>query len=191
MKKEYKILLAASLLANFGGNLIGPFYAVYVKNIGGSILDIGYTTTIFSIGAGCFMILIGKISDKLNKELITIFGYLLYACGSLGYLIIQNPWQLFLLQVIFSFAVACLSAPLSSLYARYINKEQEGLQWGLDNGGTMIVVGLSVFIGTFIVNRWGFNLLFLSMFFIQLFGALFQGKLYLESRKTKASYNTE
>ena len=68
MRSEYKILLLAGLITNFGGNLIGPFYAVFVQKIGGSILDIGYTTTIFSIASGILMILMGKISDKLNKE---------------------------------------------------------------------------------------------------------------------------
>lgn len=185
MKSEYKILLLAGLITNFGGNLIGPFYAVFVQNIGGSILDIGYTTTIFSIASGILMIIMGKISDKLNKEIITIFGYILYAVGSLGYLLIHNSWQLFVLQIVFAVAVACLSAPLNALYAKYIKKEQEGMQWGLDNGGTMIVVGLAVFVGTYIVNQWGFKILFISMFSIQMLAALVQTQLYLQTRKNR------
>ncbi len=182
MRREYKILLLAGLIANLGGNLIGPFYAVFVEQIGGSILDIGYTTAVFSLAAGVLMIVIGKISDSLNKELITVIGYLLYALGSLGYLVIQNPWQLFLLQILFALAVACLSAPLNALYAQYIQKDNAGLQWGLDNGGTMIVVGFAVFIGTFIVNQWGFTTLFLLMFSIQVVAAFVQAKLFFESR---------
>ncbi|MFO7807204.1 MAG: hypothetical protein R6V40_02150 [Candidatus Moraniibacteriota bacterium] len=45
-------MLASSLLVNFGSNLIGPFYAVFVKNIGGTILDMGLTVTVFSILPG-------------------------------------------------------------------------------------------------------------------------------------------
>ena len=187
MKKEYKIILLAGLVANFGGNLIGPSYAVFVDDIGGSILDIGYTVTIFSIVAGLLMILVGKISDKINKELITIFGYLLYAVSSLGYLLIQSTWHLFILQIVIAVAVACLSAPLHALYAQYIEKKNEGFQWGLDNGGSMIVVGLAVFAGTLIVNHWGFTVLFISMFIIQLCAALIQTKLFIHSNKRGAN----
>lgn len=178
MKKEYKILLPASLIANFGDNLIGPFYAVFVAKIGGSILDIGYTITIYSVGAGILMILIGKISDKLNKELITVLGYSLFAIGSLGYLVISNPWQLFILQLVFALATACLAAPLNALYAQFIEKKNAGLQWGLDNGGTYIVVGLAILVGTFIINEFGFEVLFVTMFLIQSIAAIIQARLY-------------
>jgi len=166
MKKGYKILLIASLLANFGDNLIGPFYAVFVEKIGGTILDMGFTVTLFGFSTGCLMIIVGKMSDKLNKELITVLGYGFYALGSLLYLIISKPWQLFFLQIVFAVGTACLSAPLSSLFAKYIQKGKEGEQWGFEGGGTYLAIGLASFIGTLVVNQWGlefyFSLCFLS-----------------------------
>jgi len=153
MNNFYKTLLTATLLANFGDNLIGPFYAVFVEQIGGSILDMGYSVTVFSICTGILMIIVGKLSDKINKELITIAGYALYALGSILYLIISSPWQLFVLQIVFAFGTACLSAPLTALFAKYITKGKEGLQWGLEGGGSYIVVGLAVFFGTFIIHQ--------------------------------------
>ncbi|PJE58490.1 MAG: hypothetical protein COU81_00375, partial [Candidatus Portnoybacteria bacterium CG10_big_fil_rev_8_21_14_0_10_36_7] len=83
MNNGYKALLSATLLANFGDNLIGPFYAIFVEKIGGSILDMGYSVTVFSICTGILMIIVGRVSDKINKELITIVGYALYALGSI------------------------------------------------------------------------------------------------------------
>jgi len=185
MRKEYKILLTASLLVNFGDNLIGPFYAVFVEKIGGSILDIGYTTAVFTISAGILTIIIGKLSDKFNKELITIFGYLFFALGSLGYLIINNPWELFILQIVFALGTACLSAPLTALFAKFIDKKKEGLQWALNGGGSYIIVGIGVIIGTNIVNWWGFEILFFVMFIIQMIATLVQTRLYFETKKIK------
>lgn len=182
MEKGYKILLTASLLANFGDNLIGPFYAVFVERIGGSILDIGFTVTVFSICTGLLMIIAGKISDKLNKELITIFGYGLYALGSLLYLTISSPWQLFMLQIVFAFGTACLAAPLTALFARYIQKGKEGAQWGFESGGGYLAVGAASFIGALIVNQWGFKILFITMFAVQASAVLIQTRLYLETR---------
>lgn len=188
MNNTYKILLSATLLANFGDNLIGPFYAVFVEKIGGSILDMGYSITVFSICTGILMIIIGKISDKINKELITIAGYALYALGSILYLVISNPWQLFVLQVVFALGTACLSAPLTALFAKYIQKGKEGMQWGLEGGGSYIVVGISVFIGTLIVNQWGFKPLFLTMFLVQISATLVQTRLYFATKTNGISH---
>ena len=179
MKKTYKILLTASLLANFADNLIGPFYAVFVERIGGSILDIGFTVTVFGICTGILMIIIGKLSDKLNKELITVFGYGFYALGSLLYLFISSPLQLFGLQIVFALGTACLAAPLTALFARYIQKGKEGTQWGLEGGSAYIAVG------TLIISQFGFKSLFIIMFVIQILATLIQARLYFVSRKNK------
>ncbi|HAL50231.1 MAG: Permease of the major facilitator superfamily [Candidatus Uhrbacteria bacterium GW2011_GWD2_41_121] len=185
MNNGYKILLSASILANFGDNLIGPFYAVFVEKIGGSILDMGFTVTVFGICTGILMIIIGKLSDKLNKELVTVFGYGFFALGSLSYLIISSPWQLFILQVIFAIGTACLSAPLIALFAKYVQKEKEGEQWGLESGGSFIAVGIASFIGTLIVSQWGFEILFFTMFVIQISATIVQSRLYLIKRKNQ------
>lgn len=183
MKKEYKILLLASILANFGDNLIGPFYAVFVQEIGGTVLDIGFTVTVFAVCTGILMILVGKFSDKLNKELIAVFGYFLYAIGSLLYLAISSPWQLFGLQIIFAVGTACLTGPLTALFAKYIQKGKEGEQWGFEGGSSYIAVGMASFFGALIVNAWGFQVLFLIMFTIQIIATFVQLKLYFESKK--------
>lgn len=182
MRKEYKLLLIASYFANFGDNLIGPFYAVFVQKIGGTIADIGYTVTIFSIATGVLMIAVGKFSDKFNKELITVWGYALYAMGSVGYLIVTTPKQLFILQIIFAFGTAFLAAPLSSLFAKFIQKEKEGLQWGLEGGGSRIIVGCAVFSGTLVVKYFGFTALFFVMFLIQIVATGIQTRLYIKSK---------
>ncbi len=183
MKKGYKILLSASLMANFGDNLIGPFYAVFVEKIGGSILDIGFTVTVFSMCTGVLMMIVGKLSDRLNKELITIFGYGFYALGSLLYLTISSPWQLFFLQIVFAIGTACLSAPLTALFAKYIQKGKEGEQWGFEGGGAFLAVGVASFTGTLIVSQWGFKILFFAMFIVQISATLTQAQLYFATRK--------
>ncbi|MFC1787869.1 MFS transporter [Patescibacteria group bacterium] len=183
MNKQYKILLSASLLTSFADNLIGPFYAVFVERIGGDILDIGFTATVFSLSTGILIILIGKLSDKIKKELITTLGYLFFAIGSFGYLIISHPWQLFILQIVFALGTACLSAPLSALFAKFIQKGKEGFEWGLEGGGVYLAVGLAVFVGTLIVNYFGFKILFIAMFSIQVLATLIQTRILVTAKK--------
>ncbi|MFA6397659.1 MAG: MFS transporter [Candidatus Paceibacterota bacterium] len=183
MNKGYKILVTASLLSSLSEGLFGPFYAIYVENIGGSILDIGQTMAVFAITTGILMMIMGKVSDKINKQFVVILGYVLYALGTFGYLIINNTWQLFILQIIFAIGTACLAAPWSALFSKFIQKKTEGLQWGLEGGGQHIIFGLAVFVGTFIINQWGFGVLFFSMFLIHVCAVIVQSRLYFVSRK--------
>jgi len=182
MRTEYKVLFAASLLANFGDNLIGPFYAVFVERIGGTILQIGYTAAVFSFASGLLVVAVGRVSDILRKETISVLGYGLYALGSLGYLVISRPWQLFALQIIFALGTACLMGPLSALFARYIESDRTGFQWGLQSGGDKVVVGLAVLMGTVVVCFCGFRPLFLLMFAIQVVALIVQARLCLPSK---------
>jgi len=182
MNIGYKILLATTFLATFGDNLIGSFYAVFVQKIGGSILDIGYSVTLYCITTGILIILVGKMSDRVNKKHITTLGFLLGAIGNFGYIFISHPYQLFMLQIVFAISTACLAAPLSALFATFIQKEKEGLQWALEGGGSKIIIGLSVLAGTFIVNYLGFTVLFLTMGALQLVATGLQMRLKLPDK---------
>lgn len=180
MNRGYKILLATTFIANFADNLIGPFYSIFVQKIGGGILEIGYSVTIYSITAGILVILVGKVSDRINKKWITVLGLFLEAVGNFSYLFVSHPYQLFIVQIIFAVAGACMAAPYTALFARFIQKEKEGFQWALNGGGVRIIVGLSVLTGTYIVHYSGFRTLFLVMGSLSLIAAVLQTKLRLE-----------
>ncbi|MEI7765469.1 MAG: MFS transporter [bacterium] len=183
MKIEYKILLIASFICNFAENLIGPFYAVFVQKIGGDILTIGYSTTLYMIATGILIIVIGKLSDSWNKEWLTTTGYALFAVSALGYLFISHPWQLFILQIIAAFGTALLASPLTVLMAHNIDKKNEGLEWALGGGGSKIVVGLAVLMGTYLVKFFGFTTLFITIFTLDILAMLVQLQLVINKKK--------
>lgn len=139
----------------------------------------GYSATLYSVAVGVFIILVGRVSDRLNKKWITVFGLFLAAVGNFGYLFISHPYQLFILQIIFAVSGACLAAPFSTLFTKYIQKEKEGFQWALEGGGTRIIIGLSVLMGTFIVHYSGFSTLFILMGTLSLAAAGIQMRLKL------------
>jgi len=178
MNKNYKYLMIAGLLCNMGDNLIGPFYSVYIHNAGIELAAIGYASVVFNLSLGIFTMVTGKMSDTMNKKVVTVFGYGLYAVGSLLYLVVSQPWHLFVLQLISAVGTACLAAPLSSLYAEFIQKGKEGEQWGFLQGGSRIMVAVAVLLGTLIVKYFGFTTLFLVMFTIQVCATFIQAFLF-------------
>jgi MFS family permease len=179
----YIYLLGASLLANFADSLFGPLYAVYVQNIGGGVLDIGNSIAIYSITTGVLIIMFGKISDFLSKELLIVFGFALGAVGTLSYLVIETPTQLYLLQILFALSTALISAPFQAIFARHIDTEKSGLMWALQGGGSKILAGIGILIGTFITYRYGFTLMFLIVFSLQICATTLLINVFLNSRR--------
>jgi MFS family permease len=180
----YFYLLTSSLVANFADSLFGPLYAIYVQNIGGDILDVGNTMALYSIMTGVLIILFGKLSDHGRKELYATLGFALSAMGTLGYVIVKTPFQLYLLQIIFAVSTALLTAPFSALFAEHIDKSKAGLLWALEGGGSKIIFGLGLLLGTYITYRFGFVTVFVVVFILQACSAFILGRtLFLPQEK--------
>lgn len=175
----YLYLLLASLVANFADSLFGPLYAVYVQGIGGDLLDVGNTMALYSVATGILIIMVGKLSDRWSKASITTIGFGLSALGTLGYLVIQTPLHLYLLQLIFAVSTALLSAPLSALFAEHINKQKAGLLWALEGGGGKILFGIGMLIGTSLTYHFGFTAVFIIIFLFQVCATLLQLRVYI------------
>ena len=69
LKPPEKILLYSSNLWYLSAGMLGPLIAVFTEQVGGSLLDISWAWAIYLIFTGLFIIITGKISDKiLGKE---------------------------------------------------------------------------------------------------------------------------
>ncbi len=181
MRIEYKILLTAGLLANLGDNLIGPFYAIWVRKITEDPLIIGNSIAFYSLLAGILIIVFGKLADKYNKELLAMLGYLLSFIGTILYLIITQPWHLYAQQVLFAFSAIMLAGPLKALFSEFINKEKAGFQWALGDAGNKIIIAFAIFSGSLVVKLFGFTNLFIIMALLQLVAVILQFDLYRRS----------
>jgi MFS family permease len=179
----YFYLLVASLIANFADSLFGPLYAVYVQEIGGNLLDVGYTVALYSIATGILIVLFGKLSDHYSKELFATIGFAISALGTLGYVFIETPIQLYVLQLVFALSTALLTAPFSALMAKYIDEKKAGLLWALESGGSKILFGFGLMLGTYITYTFGFITVFLIIFLFQVISTFLLFYLWILSKK--------
>jgi len=178
----YKYLLAASLVSNFGASLFGPLYAVYVEEIGGSLLDIGNTVALYTIMNGILIILFGKLSDNYNKGMFATLGLFIGALCNLGYIFISTPLQLYVLQIGFALSNGILFAPFAALFAKHIDENKSGFLWALEGGGSRILAGIGIMLGVYITHLWGFQTVFIIMFTIQIIATLITGRMWTLSR---------
>ena len=181
MKFEIKTLISISLLYSFGASFLLPIYALYVKDIGGTILDAGIAWAVFSIPTGILLIIFGKLEDHmLNKKLMMFLGYLFISFCAIGYIFVQTPMQLFFLQFVLGASIALFDPAFLTLFGLNEDKGQESKEWGLWDGGKSIVMGVGSLIGAFVAYQYGWNTLFILMFVFQFSAALIALKLYLK-----------
>ena len=177
MNEKGKILLYGANLWSFADGMFGPLLAVFTGKIGGSILDVSWAWAIYLIITGICVIFIGKYSDKHSKEKIMVAGYALTAIFTFGYLVIQTPLHLFLIQAGLGFALALCNPTWYALYDKYSPQKTDGLNWGLADGEGKIVTGTAIVIGGYIVNTFSFNTLFIVMGSLQVISTLYLAKI--------------
>lgn len=170
--KKIRALLFADIFWFFGEGMLGPIFAIFAQKVGGDILDITWAWATYLIITGLLMILIGKLSDKINKRKIVFIGYLLNAIFTFCYLFIHTPTQLLFLQGGLGIAAALATPTWNSLYSEYGNKKKRGLSWGLADGSSQLFTGLAIILGGLIVTNYSFNLLFIIMTIIQIISVI-------------------
>ncbi len=183
MNRYLKILLLGSWIWYFGAGLFGPLYAVFAEQIGGDILDITGAYALFLIVVGVMSIYIGKISDHHSKKKLMIFGFLLNAIATFGYLLVNNPLKLFVVQGLLGVAVALVNPTWDSLFSAHLDKKHFGQEWGISEGGPSIIMGVALLIGGFILTKFNFQTLFIIMGTIQVIATIVQAQIYRLDKK--------
>jgi MFS family permease len=174
LTKKEKILLFGSSLWLLGEGMLGPFFALFTERIGGNILDISWAWAIYLIITGFFSVIIGQISDRINKAKIMIFGYALNAISTFGYLWVSNIDQLFIVQIGLGLSLALATPTWNALYADDEDPNHSGFVWGLADGDYRFVSGIAILLGGAIIYYFSFQTLFLTMGTIQTLAALYQ-----------------
>ena len=180
MNTETRALLYSCYLWFFAEGMLGPLFAVFSQRIGGDVLDISWAWATYLILMGSVSVIVGKISDrKLMKERLMLAGFAANTILTFGYLFVQSPLHLLLLQGGIGLATALAYPTWDALYARHANKRLDGLAWGIADGGNNIATGIGIFLGGLVVSYYSFTALFIIMGVLQAIGTLIALKTFL------------
>ena len=162
--KAVRILLYTNSLILVAGAMLGPIYALFVEDIGGSLLDASLAGAIFALAAGLTTLIAGQYTDKIKEnELIIVVGYGLMGLGFLLYTAVNSIWTLFMVEVIIGFAEALYSPAFDALYSKHLSLRKIGRGWGTWEAANYFSVALGSVLGGIIVNILGFDVLFILM----------------------------
>lgn len=162
IKKIQQYLLWASFIGTFAEQMITPLYGIFVKDIGGDILEAGAGFAIFSIITG--LVIIGTSRVKWfngHLKLIVLVGFTVAAFGDLGYYFVTGTIGLYIVQVIIGLSVGILNPAWEALYTTNGEEGEEHQAWSLWGGGANISCGLAAIVGSLVAHFVSFKAMFL------------------------------
>jgi len=171
MNKKLKILLSSYSMFILASGLLGPIYAVFVENIGGDLITAGSAYGLFSIVTGLMILFISRWEDRIkHQEKLILVGFCLSAIGFLGYLFIQLPWHLFVVQIVLGMAAAIRDPAYDSIYSKNLDKGKFASEWGMWEAMYYILTALAAITGGIMAKFYGFRMLFIIMFALSIIG---------------------
>lgn len=186
MNRLQRILLLTDALYIFSGGLLGPIYALFVKSIGGDLLDASGAFALFMVSAAVTVFLLALWEDKSKHQTkFVIVGYGIGVLGYFAYLFVNSPISLFLVQVILGLSVALKDPAYDALFSN--SQKHLALAWGEWEAVDYLVLGLGALIGGLIAQNFGFDYLLFVMFVMSFFS--FVLSLFL-LRLKKKEYGT-
>jgi MFS family permease len=152
----------AALTAALG--LFGPIFAVYLAgridtNSALEVISIGTSIFLFtrSLGQVPLAYIIDKIKGERDDFYILLVGNTIFVIVPLLYLLISQPWHLFIIQFVYGLGAALTYPTWNALFTRHIDKGREGVEWGIYQTMVDLSGAVAAPIGGFIATFYGFD----------------------------------
>jgi MFS family permease len=179
MRKLLKFLLISDHLNIFAYSLFGPLYALFVLKIGGSAFHAGASWGLYMFIAGISMFYFSRFEDSSKKcrRTMIVISYFILAFGSLAFLLVRVPFQLYMVQIVNALGIGMLDPAWKAVYGKFEDKGKEAEEWALYEGVDKILIAIAALLGGIFITYLSFTYLFLIIFVIQIIAAFMSMKI--------------
>ena len=164
-----RLLLAYLFIVNASEGLFLPIIAVFITNTitGASLATVGFAVVFYAVAKSVVQVPLASVIDKKKGEkddfFVMILGAVMGVFYSFGFLLVQEPWHLFLLEAWGGVGAACLMAAYYGIFARHVDRGTEGFEWSLFSVGALTVsVAIGGALGGMFADAFGFRALFIT-----------------------------
>ncbi len=187
-----KILILSDFLIWSSNQLLAPIFAIFVvEKIGDSIEVVGIAAAIYLITKSIFEIPVGAYIDKAKDErydLYTAFiGTVLTAVVYFLYIYIDSVFHIYVLQALMGVGAALAFPGWYSIFTKHVDNGKEAFEWSLYDVLLGMGMAFTAALGGFLVQKFGFDTLFVLIGLFTLAGAfcllLLKGDVIKKSNK--------
>ncbi len=159
--------------------MFSPFYALYVQKImGGNALIAGLAWGLFAITTGLLTLFFTRWKLNMKEpELLIALGYGIRGVVFLSYAFMYGIPQLLFTQLLWGLAAAIGVPAFDAVYSQHTDKDGALSEWGKWEGFASITAGLAAITGGFLIQGFGYEIIFMIMAFSSFFLAWYIWKL--------------
>ncbi|MBR9705497.1 MFS transporter [Candidatus Pacearchaeota archaeon] len=159
-KRNLKIFTLSNSLMALAFGLFGPFYLIFINDIGGSIENFGIAVGLVVLSGAFISLIAGKYSDSIGRKPLLIIGGYASAIIVFLYTIIGSVWQLYLLQIFSGLIISVFETSESAYLADITEKEKRGADIGKYDACVGFAEAFAIFAGGFLAGGFGFEIVF-------------------------------
>ena len=179
--KAIRLLLMADSMWLMGRAMLGPIYALFVAEIGGSLFDAGITFGVYALSAGIITLVSGTLVDRVKEnELIIAAGFLISGIGFGLYTMVDSMTMLLIAQAVIGAGEATKFPAYDEVYSKHLDKNKGGEEWGAWESVAYFTTALGAVAGGYVASKYGFDAIFGLMTILSLSAAIF---IYVLPRK--------
>jgi len=164
-----KILLIYLFVVNASEGLFIPILAVFITNsiAGATLATVGFSVVFYAVAKAVVQVPLAKAIDKKKGErddfIVLFTGAVIGVVYAYGFLLIKEPWHLYALESWGGVGAAFLMAAYYGLFARHVDKGNEGFEWSLFSVGALTVsAAIGGALGGMYADAFGFRALFIT-----------------------------
>lgn len=193
--KEYtvnpviKVLIVNDFIIWSGVNLISPILPLFVADrVDGKAVEIvAISSAIYLIVQSLIELPIARMEDKWKGEKdelwIRVGGMVLASIMLMLYPMVTQAWHIYLLEAVSAFGRGIAAPSWYSLFSKYLDKNKEGITWGIEDTVLNIGMAATAALGGFMAYEFGFAVLFYIAGGLSLIGAFIPLVAYDKIRK--------
>jgi MFS family permease len=150
-KNNLQIFIIANSLMALAFGLFGPFYLIFINNLGGDIENFGIATGLIVLFGALCSLFVGKYSDRAGKKTFLIISGYFSAIIVFMYTTINQLWELYILQAVSGIIIAAFETSEQAYLADITEKHKRGYQIGKYTSFIGIAEAISIFAGGFFI----------------------------------------
>jgi MFS family permease len=170
-QKQLKFLLLVFLLSQVAYYSFSPLYALFATSFGLTPKIVSFIWSGYSLLTACLILLMGKLENKKKKGRVILLAYIVYAFGSLSFLLVHNEATLMAALALNALAAGIMFPAYKTMFASSEAKGKESEQWAWLDAGNMLAAACGAGIGGLIIGSFGFKGIFVGMAAIQFIAA--------------------
>ncbi len=174
-----RLLILSDFAIFYGFGLINPIFAVFLNNQirGGNLEVIGFASTIYLVTKSLGQIPVAEVVDRLKGEeddfWLMVIGTFAFSLVPILYLFARTPLHIYLIQFFNGVMTAFTFPSWMAIFTRHIDKNMEGLEWGIYYTLTDLGGAAAAGLGGFLAQNYGFQNVFVLTAIFSLVGSFF------------------